>query len=182
MGRQIRRVPPNWNHPVTKDDYGRMRLQPMFDERFEEAEAEWLANFDRIRRGDMTDFERECYPRGLCEWANDEGRAPDPNYYRPWKDEDATWFQLWETVSEGTPVSPPFETKEELAYYLAENGDEWDQKRCHKPDWESLWGGVPGVSGWGIERARRFVFGSGWAPSMIISDGRVITNPGDMVA
>lgn len=54
---------------------------------------------------------------------------PEREYYRSWKDEDATWFQVWETVSEGTPVTPPFATKEELIDYLVANGDFWDQKR-----------------------------------------------------
>jgi hypothetical protein len=75
-------------------------------------------------------------------------------------------------VSEGTPVSPPFATKEELADYLAERGDFWDQKRCLTPEWVTLWGGTPGISGWGKEAAYRFV-NAGWAPSMIATGGIV---------
>ena len=145
----------------------------MFDQRFEEAATAWLEVFDRIRSGNLTDIERECYPNGVCEWACDEA-PPDPKYYRPWRDEEATWFQLWETVSEGTPVSPPFETKEGLIDYLAENGDFWDQKRCHEPDWQTLWRGKPGISGWGKEKASRFVNGPGWAPTFVIEDGRIM--------
>lgn len=174
MGREIRRVPANWEHPVTKDNYGRMRKQPMDRGTYEEACAEWLADFDRIRSGNLDEIERECYPGGVCHWAS-ENTAPDPAYYRPWKDEDATWYQVWETVSEGTPVSPAFATEEELINYLAEHGDEWDQKRCHEPDWQRLWGGTPGVSGWGRQQAERFVKGPGWAPSLVIQNGRVMS-------
>lgn len=73
----------------------------MYDENFESAFAEWLADFDRIRSGGITDFERECYPSSnpLAEWLCDEGMPRDPAYYRPWRDEEATWFQVWETVS-----------------------------------------------------------------------------------
>ena len=78
--------------------------------------------------------------------------------HRPYTTEEATWFQLWETVSEGTPVSPPFATKEELAEHLAKHGDDWDKSRGH--------------GGWGIERARAFV-DSGWAPSLMVSNGTV---------
>lgn len=173
MGREIRMVPPNWDHPISMDNYGSEGHQPMFDQSFEQAAEEWLADFDRIRAGDVRDHEQKCYPRGVCQWAADN-QPPDPAYYRPWGDGEATWFQLWETVSEGTPVSPPFATTAELIDYLAANGDFWDQERCKKPDWKTLFGGVPGVSGWGREKAERFVNGPGWAPSMVIQDGKVM--------
>jgi hypothetical protein len=65
----------------------------------------------------------------FCNW---HGEPPDPKYYRPpWTEAEATWFQMYATVSEGTPVSPPFATKEELVEYLVANGDYWDQKRGH---------------------------------------------------
>jgi hypothetical protein len=167
MGREIRKVPPHWEHPVTQDTYGRDRKQPMYDEQFEDRFAQWLADCDRIRAGDLTDIERECYPRGLVDWLSDEGQPIDPAYYRPWREDEATWVQLWETVSEGTPVSPPFATKQELAAWLAENGDEWDQDRCRDPHTCRLFGLPPGKPGWGKERAERFVFGAGWAPSLV---------------
>lgn len=152
MGREIRRVPPNWKHPQVKNPHtGRMEDQSMYDETFEKRFAGWLVEFDRIRAGDLTADEREYYPRGLGDWLKDE-TPPDPNYYRPWADEEATWWQVWQTVSEGTPVSPPFATQEELIDYLATHGDFWDQKRGDDP--------------WGREAAERFVK-AGWAPSFI---------------
>lgn len=154
MGREIRMVPPNWEHPITEDEYRRKRAQPMYDQRFDERFAEWLADFDRIRRGELTALERDCYTSAnpLAEWLKDEGAPPDPAYYRPWADEEATWVQVWETVSEGTPVTPPFASREELIDYLATNGDFWDQHRGDGP--------------WKRENAHRFVAG-GWAPSLI---------------
>lgn len=164
MGREIRMVPPNWKHPErdpNNNPYRHAGLQPMYDETFDERFAEWLADFDRIRAGNLDDFERKCYPRGLADWLLDDGKPCDPVYYRPWKDEEATWFQLWETVSEGTPVSPPFATKEELADHLAEHGDDWDISR--------------GKGGWGKEAAHKFVMREGWAPSMVMVDGEVMS-------
>lgn len=172
MGREIRRVPANWDHPITERPNGRVGFQPMFDETFAQASEEWLVEFDRIRSGGARDYEIECYPNGVVEWAS-ENCPPDKNYYRPWDDKDAVWYQLWETVSEGTPVSPPFATEDELIDYLAENGDFWDQKRCKEPGWGTLWGGEPGISAWGRERAEKFVRGPGWAPSFVVQDGTV---------
>jgi hypothetical protein len=181
MGREIRKVPANWQHPVVGDDYGRLRKKPMFDRQYEVACTEWLADFDRIRAGDLKGYEVECYPLGVCQWAADN-HAPSPDDYRPWPDDEAVWWQLWETVSEGTPVTPAFASADELIDYLAQHGDEWDQKRCIEPDWVSLWGGVPGVSGWGRERAERFVRHVGWAPSMVIADGKIMTGVEAMTA
>lgn len=165
MGREIRMVPANWDHP-TIERYGRIDKQPMYDQRFEDRFAEWLADFDRIRSGDLRDFEKECYPRGLADWLQDEA-PPDPAYYRPWADEDAVWFQVWETVSEGTPVTPPFASQSELVDYLVNNGDEWDQKR--------------GDGGWSRHDAEGFV-NAGWAPSLIVettASGAIIKSPRD---
>lgn len=71
MGREVRKVPPDWQHPKVYR-YGEEKYQPMYDTSFKEAEADWLADFDRIRAGEMTELEKECYPEGLMAWANDE--------------------------------------------------------------------------------------------------------------
>lgn len=61
-------------------------------------------------------------------------------------------WQLWETVSEGSPVSPAFDTPEELASWLvAKNGGSYD-------------------------KTLEFVAGEGWAPSGIIANGEVKTS------
>lgn len=169
MGREIRRVPPNWEHPQrdpSKNPYRHEGLQPMRDRRFDEAFSEWLEDFDRVRAGNLSDFERECYPRGLADWLHDEGAPPDPDYYRPWADEEATWYQVWENVSEGTPVTPPFATKEELVDYLVEHGDFW-QHDAIKRGWERKRPGYPGYS----RKAAEAFVRDGYAPSMVtISD------------
>ena len=174
MGREIRMVPPNWEHPM-KDPppihwipgVGLRHdpsFQPMYDKTFDDAAKDWRDEFAKWERGERESyFNASEYPNGIEFWEW-HGEPPDRKYYRPWKDEDATWVQLWETVSEGTPVSPPFATREELAQYLAVNGDYWDQKR--------------GDGGWGIESARAFVE-VGWAPSMMVRDG-VITDSKDI--
>lgn len=165
MGRELRLVPPNWRHPQVKHEYsGEMRDQPMFDENFDDVFAAWLVEFDRIRSDDLTDNERGYWPRRLADWLRDAGAPPDPAYYRPWRDDEATWFQVWQTVSEGSPVTPPFETKEELVEYLVENGDFWDQKRWRDGDRFMQ----PTKPGYSREAAERFVMGSGWAPSMVM--------------
>ncbi len=146
MGREVRMVPPNWKHPKTERDAG--QPQPMHKGTYEAAREKWLKE---LAEWDPAQHE------GLDYWEY-EGPPPDRPYYEPFSVAEATWFQLWETVSEGTPVSPPFATKEELAAYLAVNGDDWDER--------------PGKGGWGIERARAFVE-AGWAPSFAEVGGQL---------
>jgi hypothetical protein len=70
-------------------------------------------------------------------------------------------------MAEGSPVTPPFETKEELVEYLVEFGTFWDQ--------------TDGKGGWKRENAQRFA-DSGYAPSMIITctpEGVDIKTPRD---
>ncbi len=122
MGREVRRVPADWKHPHTgRGSDVPDRLQPMFDEVFEDALFEWL------ERSPM----QTTVGDGLSEDRGDEwkkfldyhGGPPDPDYYRlgRWTEEEATHLQMYETTTEGTPISPPFETPEELAKWLADN-------------------------------------------------------------
>jgi len=57
-------------------------------------------------------------------------------------------WQLWETVTEGSAVSPVFSTHDELITWMSENG-------------------------YSIEGARAFVEGGGWSPSFVIENGEI---------
>jgi len=53
------------------------------------------------------------------EW---DGEMPVASNYMPeWPEEQKTMLMMYETCTEGTPISPPFATAEELAHWLAEN-------------------------------------------------------------
>jgi len=97
---------------------------------------------------------------GVCPICKGEGIDPaTKEAYEAWKETPVPTgegWQVWQTVSEGAPVSPVFATAEELIDYLVEGGDEWDRKR--------------GEGGCSREAAESFVKGSGWVPSMV-SDG-----------
>lgn len=164
MGREIRRVPANWDHPKQEGRHDG-RLQPMFNERFEDAAANWKAEFAKWEIGERPDYcSDENKSLEYWEWENG---PPDRAYYRPWKDDEAVWLQVWETVSEGTPVTPPFPTEAELVEYLATEGDFWDRRRGDGP--------------WNREAAAKFV-GTGWAPSLMVvasSEGNQIFAPRD---
>lgn len=154
MGRELRRVPPNWEHPKM-DHYGKQCLQPMYDRTYAEARKEWI---DGLAAWEAGSDEAKRNPD--CEYWEYYGAPPDKAYYRPWRDDEATWFQLWETVSEGTPVSPPFATRQELIDYLVEQGDYWQQNDAqHGRSWRGRT--------YERESAENVVNG-GYAPSMIV--------------
>ena len=136
MGREIRRVPPNWNHPKEQkyDPFRRETeevYQPMRDEDFESAMKGWLSELELWLGGE---FLRVCTDHPDLKYSPDEpyrafykwnGGAPELKYYRPvWKEGEATAYQVYETVSEGTPISPVFATKQELICWLVEDGSD----------------------------------------------------------
>jgi len=148
MGREIRRVPANWEHP--KDEQG--HYHPMYDNDFDTALEKWLEGYNQWKLGTHPDQQGEYY-NGKDPYWEWEGPPPNPYYYHP-KWENSEWYQVYETVSEGTPVTPPFATKEELIDYLVTNGDFWDQSRGH--------------GGWDREAAE-FFCKTEWAPSGIFN-------------
>lgn len=160
MGREIRRVPPNWEHP--KKEYNRyvrgtyqtvMEYKPMHDQPFAPAMDEWYATWKSWETDPEGRAKHDC---DYFEW---NGSPPDPEYYRPdWPEGSATWYQAYQTVSEGSPVTPPFATPEELVDYLVKNGDEWDQSR--------------GNGGWDRKAAEQFV-GTGFAMSLMVVNGKI---------
>jgi hypothetical protein len=98
----------------------------MHNEYYEDALNEWVENHDLWLKGKHK--KQLKYPeetkkyKYYAEW---EGNPPGIEYYIKEKKEK-TWFQFYENVTEGTPLSPPFETKEELIEWLCNNKDFWD--------------------------------------------------------
>ncbi len=159
-------VIPNWEHPQEERPNYRtqrmeMRYVPLYDRSYREEMAEWIKNHLLWEKGEHPRQDPECKF-----YAEYDGEAPRSYNYRPdWKEEEATWFQVYETVSEGTPVTPPFATKEELVEYLVENGDFWDQDRRKRGNT------IMPCAPWNRQQAEKFVFGVGWAPSMVMCNG-----------
>jgi len=105
MSRQIYRVPLDFNHPLEETwpgflDSGMAKCA--------KCRARPKAGSNFVRREDC----QECFGYGLVD--------VDPPSGEGW--------QVWEKVSEGSPVTPVFPTAEALAKYLSTVGDLWHQK------------------------------------------------------
>jgi hypothetical protein len=98
MGREVRMVPPDWQHPKNKDGY----YVPLHEH--------MPYNADEITEGIRDGWLDSDPPHYGC------GVMPQ------WAENERTHFQMYETCSEGTPISPVMETKEELARWLADSG------------------------------------------------------------
>ena len=112
MGRETRMVPPDWVHPDRKSLFDGSRLAHDTEE-WDENEALWS-------KGEFPDYVcAESQKLSYAEWAGDR---PDPDDYMPvWTKAEATHIMMYETCSEGSPVSPAFEDPNELARWLANN-------------------------------------------------------------
>jgi len=149
MGREIRRVPEGWEHPrYTKDNAVRRwggttsegEYRPLYDSDFHSAMSEWLTSWGACDT-----------PEKRTAYLADEGGPPSPEYHRPeWSDEERTHFQMYETVSEGTPLTPPMPSLDALAEWLSTNCDFWDKGPLTR------------------EQAKAFCR-SGWTPSFVFT-------------
>jgi hypothetical protein len=115
MGREIRRVPPNWEHPKDEDgDY-----LPLFDKDFVTACQEWAKEVEQYAEG------KHKYQEYSPTWEDflEDRHAPDLETHRlrRWKPEEATHYQVYETVTEGTPVSPVL-SRAEMYQWLLNDG------------------------------------------------------------
>jgi hypothetical protein len=143
MGREVRRVPPGWEHPK-EEERGRMDYKPLYDNDYKTVADEWLKNCREWDDGTHADLVRRPelkneYPY-FWDW---DVSPPNEESYRPaWTEAEATAYQVYETVSEGTPVSPVFETLDALVAWLVSQGHS--------------------------EHAARRFAETGWAPSMVM--------------
>jgi len=171
MGRELRMVPPNWEHPWVAHPYdGQLIQQPMYDMTFDDAAIQWKRNLDEWEKS----VRDERCTRGLADKEYWEYESPPQRVlYRPWQDHEATWFQVWENVTEGTPVSPPFATAQELIEYLIVNGDYWDQMRRRRGD------SIP-CDPWSREQAEAIVLGHQSAQTLITGPDGVVERGVDL--
>lgn len=84
------------------------------------------------------------------------GQRADADAWEPTDPPTGDGWQLWETVSEGSPISPVFADAESLAQWLTTE--------------DACWGAMQ--TPMTIEQARGFV-GAGWAPSFIGNAGGI---------
>ena len=117
MGREVRKVPKNWKHPKKEDG----NYQPMFEGSFKDDLQEWVNGVNLWLKNKHPDqlsgAAVDC--QHYEDWA---GGCPDSRCYMPeWLESEKTHYMMYETTSEGTPISPAFSSPEKLAKWLFDN-------------------------------------------------------------
>lgn len=128
MSREIRMVPANWKHPK-RDDGNYIALFDSNDN-FDKEDKEWSFGYEQWQKGlyqDWTDGDYKWVkiPDEFKDqrFTDYNGSRPSPDDSMPsWPEEERTHLVMYESTSEGTPLSPAFETPEELAKWLADTG------------------------------------------------------------
>lgn len=119
-GRELRRVPLDYQHPT--DSQGRNR--PIFLEFYEDALERWVAEWREWQAGTHPDLQRDGLAADakrllFAEW---HGGPPDPETYLTvrWPEDAEMGIQMWETVTEGTPISRVFPDSDDGRRAMAE--------------------------------------------------------------
>ncbi len=74
-------------------------------------------------------------------------------------------YQIWETVSEGSPVTPALSPEDLAGWCEAHQFD--NGNRCGGERWNGIAGGTGELS---YDQWLAFIVGPGWAPSMVMSE------------
>jgi hypothetical protein len=136
MRRELRKVPANWEHPKTSEG----KYQPMFNEYYGDVLKEWIDDHNKWEDGTHPDLvsgrtTKEQHPF-FAMW---NGGPPDAEYYqvRKFLDDELTHIQLYQTTSEGTPISPVFHADEleNLCEWAAENATTFASFKASKEEW-----------------------------------------------
>lgn len=147
MGREIRRVPKDWEHPKRMGG----RYTPLSQGDYVADAREWLKDCISWADGTHDLLQKDPTLKADAEfWWDFECTPPAKDNYMPtWPESKKTCYQIYENVSEGTPVSPVFETSEELINWLLGQGFS--------------------------EAAARKFLEFGYAPSFVVQNGRMMT-------
>lgn len=106
---------------------------------------------------------------GECRWCRGNGTLPQPNpkIKKLHKKHDVgepptgEGYQLWETCSEGSPISPVFRNVEDLAHWCADNATVFGSEKASIEQWLKMFSTEEGV-----EAGSVLVMGGGYAGSL----------------
>jgi hypothetical protein len=131
MGREVRMVPPNWQHPIEWrkkwQNKAVMQFKPLMSGPYSERVAEWTEGAAQWESGLKRDYATNGWkPKDQDDtgtYAEYDGERPvEADYMPAFAPGTATHLMMYESTSEGTPISPALATPEELARWLSDNG------------------------------------------------------------
>jgi hypothetical protein len=127
MGRELRMVPENWEHPKNENGNEKPLLGGSFTKEladYKEGKQKWNEGLREnwFPKKDESKWNPKSEDEQKMSWEEWTGEKPDKQDYMPeWSDKEKTHFQMYETCTEGTPISPVMDSIEKLAHWLADN-------------------------------------------------------------
>lgn len=142
MGRQLRKVAANWEHPKNKEG----NYIPLFDgkdfqrllDNWIEGKKQWDKGFRSDWNGGWIKKEENELDLTYRDW---NGSKPKKKDYMPeWNENELTHIQLYENTSEGTPQTIPFKIDEleKLCEYASEHATIWGHSKMTKEEWHEF--------------------------------------------
>jgi hypothetical protein len=129
MSREIRRVPVGWQHPTEPNPYWR------------EQQAARLRRGDPEPRLHASEVQfRSLHGRDILAYYEPGEDLPDEADLMPdfGPDQQELGWCLYQTVSEGTPITPVFSTADDLIEHLSAHGDDWTQEPWRRAAAEAI--------------------------------------------
>lgn len=173
MGREVRRVPPHWEHPKRDDERGGYLPLREGIANLEARQKEWDENCKQYHLGFVWKADKkkgQWVPKpeefaSIYRYSDYSGSRPCQDDYMPyWPASERTHYQMYEDTTEGTPISPVFATPEELARWLTDNN-------------ASAFGGITAS----YEQWLRVCKG-GVAPSLVVRGGKMESGVASLTA
>lgn len=118
MGRELKRVPLDFNYPLNQVWYGYLISGCYSDVK---NGCDRCKEFARHKNIPITDYE-----------------CPDYRKYFNLDPPEGNGYQLWETTSEGSPQSPVFESLEQLCEWCETNATTFADFRATKEEWKQM--------------------------------------------
>jgi len=151
MGREVRRVPSGWEHPRRRGKHNE-RCVPLFD-KYNERVKEWDEGHKLWEEGKHPhqeligdNFEEWDGPRPKLINMDDPSSWETGQYMPDFPQEQRTHIQLYETTTEGTPISPVFATVDDLAVYASKHCTTFAHFTATEEEWRSWLSGPTGPS------------------------------------
>ena len=135
MGRELKRVPLDFDYPMGKVWYGYCPTIEIFQKLYgkkypflyEYKDCCEICHGCNLNAG-------ECeYDADYCFWYNKDNK-------NKWFKEvpDGEGYQLWENTSEGSPYSPVFKTLDELCEWCENNTTVFASEKISKEQWKRI--------------------------------------------
>lgn len=142
MGRELRRVPSTWRHPKKNGEF-----IPLFDgKKFKERLRNWKEHKRMWNKGYKDDYmggwiKKEddlLHYSSFAEWYGPKPKRCD--YMPEWKESELTHIQLYETTTEGTPISPVFHASrlDALCAYAMDHATTFADFKASKEEWKQM--------------------------------------------